>query len=105
MQCGADALLRDPNESFNLTTKGIPCYIHTCVYDHRRLLVKSISCPLFTISHATGIGDCVQQVLELNLPVLFLGGGGYHEIDTARCWSYLTALIVSYAKKLEVRQL
>lgn len=36
-----------------------------------------------------------KYVLEKwNLPTVFLGGGGYHHTDTARCWTFLTASIL-----------
>lgn len=41
-----------------------------------------------------GIGQCVEKVLAWNLPTLFLGGGGYNLPNTARCWTYLTSIIV-----------
>ncbi|XP_065092285.1 histone deacetylase 8-like isoform X2 [Ochlerotatus camptorhynchus] len=37
---------------------------------------------------------CVQKVLGWNLPTVFLGGGGYNIINTAKYWTQLTALIV-----------
>lgn len=37
---------------------------------------------------------CVQQVLSWNTPTIFLGGGGYNVINTAKYWTQLTALIL-----------
>ncbi|XP_062565252.1 histone deacetylase 8-like [Armigeres subalbatus] len=37
---------------------------------------------------------CVQEVLRWNTPLVFLGGGGYNVINTAKYWTQLTALIV-----------
>ncbi|XP_066904585.1 histone deacetylase 8 [Halyomorpha halys] len=37
---------------------------------------------------------CVKKVLKLQKPTLFLGGGGYHIPNTARCWTYLSSVIV-----------
>jgi hypothetical protein len=39
-----------------------------------------------------GVGKCVQVVLQSRVPTILLGGGGYHEISVARCWTHLTAL-------------
>ncbi|XP_063237898.1 histone deacetylase 8-like [Bacillus rossius redtenbacheri] len=43
-----------------------------------------------------GLGRCVQRVLSWGLPTLFLGGGGYNFANTARCWTYLTSVIVGW---------
>ncbi|XP_069680652.1 histone deacetylase 8-like [Periplaneta americana] len=43
-----------------------------------------------------GIGQCVEKILSWNLPTLFLGGGGYHLPNTARCWTYLTSIITGF---------
>ncbi|CAG7834437.1 unnamed protein product [Allacma fusca] len=40
-----------------------------------------------------GLGQCVARVMELKLPTLFLGGGGYNQRNSAKCWAYLTSLI------------
>ena len=37
------------------------------------------------------IVQCVKEVLDLDKPVLILGGGGYHLPDTARLWTSITA--------------
>lgn len=39
------------------------------------------------------LGKCVQTILDWNLPSIFLGGGGYNIPNTARYWTYLTAII------------
>lgn len=39
-----------------------------------------------------GIGACVSTVLDWKLPTLLLGGGGYNFPNTARLWTYCTAL-------------
>ncbi|XP_046664282.1 histone deacetylase 8-like isoform X1 [Homalodisca vitripennis] len=41
----------------------------------------------------SSLGYCVRNVLSWKLPTLVLGGGGYNKANTARCWTYLTALI------------
>eukprot|EP01117_Protostelium_nocturnum_P001362 TRINITY_DN11676_c0_g1_i1.p1 TRINITY_DN11676_c0_g1~~TRINITY_DN11676_c0_g1_i1.p1 ORF type:complete len:189 (-),score=39.55 TRINITY_DN11676_c0_g1_i1:52-618(-) len=39
------------------------------------------------------MGECVSFVRSWNLPTVILGGGGYHNANTARCWAFLTSLI------------
>ncbi len=36
----------------------------------------------------------MKIIKRYNLPVLFLGGGGYTARNVARCWAYETSLIV-----------
>lgn len=38
-----------------------------------------------------GFDKVVKSILDWHLPTILLGGGGYHHLDTARCWTYLTA--------------
>lgn len=42
---------------------------------------------LSTVAHA----HCVQRLLQLQLPIILLGGGGYHVFHTAQCWAISTA--------------
>ncbi|XP_041354298.1 histone deacetylase 8-like [Gigantopelta aegis] len=51
----------------------------------------------FSLTHL-GLGRSVQLLLDWNLPLLLLGGGGYNHPNTAKCWAYLTSLAVG--KKL-----
>ncbi len=39
-----------------------------------------------------GIAACVHRCLQLKLPTLLVGGGGYHPPSAARCWAQLTAI-------------
>ncbi|XP_034234102.1 histone deacetylase 8-like isoform X2 [Thrips palmi] len=41
-----------------------------------------------------GYGNCVKTILSWQKPTLFLGGGGYNITNAARCWTYLTSLIL-----------
>uniref|UniRef100_A0A1Y1M2X5 Histone deacetylase n=2 Tax=Photinus pyralis TaxID=7054 RepID=A0A1Y1M2X5_PHOPY len=41
------------------------------------------------------MGECIKDVLNCNVPTLFLGGGGYNPANTARYWTYLTSLITN----------
>eukprot|EP01134_Creolimax_fragrantissima_P006284 CFRG6284T1 len=43
-----------------------------------------------------GYGACVSNILSHRLPTMFVGGGGYSMVDTARVWAYLTSLIVNF---------
>ncbi|XP_061177573.1 histone deacetylase 8-like [Saccostrea echinata] len=45
----------------------------------------------FNLTH-TAYGRCLQFLLQWKLPTLVLGGGGYHNANTARCWAHLTAV-------------
>jgi histone deacetylase 8 len=36
--------------------------------------------------------NCIEQILQLNKPILLLGGGGYNIADTARLWTSMTGL-------------
>ncbi|XP_066252239.1 histone deacetylase 8-like isoform X1 [Euwallacea similis] len=42
-----------------------------------------------------GLGNCVKSVLNCNLPTLLLGGGGYNAPNTARLWTYITAIALN----------
>uniref|UniRef100_A0A4W3GS23 Histone deacetylase 8 n=1 Tax=Callorhinchus milii TaxID=7868 RepID=A0A4W3GS23_CALMI len=41
-----------------------------------------------------GVAKCLRYILNWQLPTLVLGGGGYNHANTARCWTYLTAIIL-----------
>ncbi|CAJ0955409.1 unnamed protein product [Ranitomeya imitator] len=49
-----------------------------------------------------GIGKCLKYVLQWQLPTLVLGGGGYNLPNTARCWTYLTAVILGRTLSSEI---
>ncbi|KAH7098116.1 Arginase/deacetylase [Auriculariales sp. MPI-PUGE-AT-0066] len=66
VQCGADGLAGDPYRVWNWSLGG-----------------------------PGGMGWIIQRVLHLNHPTLLLGGGGYHNANTARAWAYLTSIAVS----------
>jgi histone deacetylase 8 len=40
------------------------------------------------------MGEVVGRVRDWGIKLLVLGGGGYHDANTARCWAYLTSVIV-----------
>jgi hypothetical protein len=41
-----------------------------------------------------GYGECLKKVLSWNKPLIILGGGGYKSTSAARCYAYLTSLIL-----------
>ncbi|KAM3827796.1 histone deacetylase 8 isoform 3-T3 [Vipera latastei] len=49
-----------------------------------------------------GIGKCLNYVLQWQLPTLILGGGGYHLANTARCWTYLTGVVLGKTLPSEI---
>ncbi|KAL8559497.1 hypothetical protein ACOMHN_037161 [Nucella lapillus] len=40
----------------------------------------------------SALRHCVHFLRMRKLPLLLLGGGGYHHANTARCWASLTAV-------------
>lgn len=63
--CGADALSNDPLGHFNLS---IQAY-EQCAY------------------------QILRVAREANVPLLVLGGGGYNQINTAKCWASVTGVL------------
>ncbi|XP_023653366.2 histone deacetylase 8 isoform X1 [Paramormyrops kingsleyae] len=49
-----------------------------------------------------GVGHCLDYVLTWELPTLLLGGGGYNLANTARCWTYLTGVILGRSLASEI---
>ncbi|XP_073456710.1 histone deacetylase 8 [Aquarana catesbeiana] len=49
-----------------------------------------------------GIGKCLKYVLQWQLPTLLLGGGGYNLPNTARCWTYLTSVLLGRTLSSEI---
>ncbi|KAG0242187.1 Histone deacetylase 8, partial [Mortierella sp. GBA43] len=41
-----------------------------------------------------GYGQCLKTVLAWNKPLMILGGGGYKTASAARCYAYLTSLVL-----------
>ncbi|BET00655.1 Hypothetical protein NTJ_13473 [Nesidiocoris tenuis] len=39
-------------------------------------------------------GHCLSKIVVERKPTMILGGGGYNIANTARCWAYLTALVI-----------
>jgi len=39
--------------------------------------------------------NCIEQIIDLNKPILVLGGGGYNIADTARLWTSITGLCLN----------
>lgn len=40
------------------------------------------------------VGHAVVFVLEIGIPTILLGGGGYESVNAARCWTFLTGVCV-----------
>ncbi|XP_071299008.1 histone deacetylase 8 isoform X2 [Agelaius tricolor] len=49
-----------------------------------------------------GVGKCLKYVLQWQLATLVLGGGGYNLANTARCWTYLTGVILGRTLPSEI---
>ncbi|XP_062481788.1 histone deacetylase 8 isoform X2 [Pezoporus occidentalis] len=49
-----------------------------------------------------GVGKCLKYVLQWQLATLVLGGGGYNLANTARCWTYLTGVILGRTLSSEI---
>uniref|UniRef100_A0A3Q2UMF6 Histone deacetylase 8 n=1 Tax=Fundulus heteroclitus TaxID=8078 RepID=A0A3Q2UMF6_FUNHE len=49
-----------------------------------------------------GVAQCLQHVLQWQLPALLLGGGGYNMANTARCWTFLTASVLGKTLSSEI---
>ncbi|XP_067404622.1 histone deacetylase 8 isoform X3 [Emydura macquarii macquarii] len=49
-----------------------------------------------------GLGKCLKYVLQWQLATLILGGGGYNLANTARCWTYLTGVILGRTLSSEI---
>ncbi|KAG0367955.1 hypothetical protein BC939DRAFT_408974 [Gamsiella multidivaricata] len=41
-----------------------------------------------------GYGECLKRVLTWKKPLMILGGGGYKTTSAARCYAYLTSLVL-----------
>ncbi|KAM4818567.1 histone deacetylase 8 [Thomomys bottae] len=49
-----------------------------------------------------GLGNCLKYILQWQLATLVLGGGGYNLANTARCWTYLTGVILGKTLSSEI---
>ncbi|XP_040428048.1 histone deacetylase 8 isoform X2 [Cygnus olor] len=49
-----------------------------------------------------GVGKCLKYILQWQLATLILGGGGYNLANTARCWTYLTGVILGRTLSSEI---
>lgn len=41
-----------------------------------------------------GYGECLRTILAWKKPLMLLGGGGYKTSSAARCYAYLTSLVL-----------
>ncbi|CAK7909511.1 histone deacetylase Hos1p [[Candida] anglica] len=72
LQLGADGLALDEHKQWNLTIKGFAAAV--------KLLLENC-------------GD---------IPVMVLGGGGYNHTETAKCWTYITKIILESSLDKEI---
>lgn len=49
-----------------------------------------------------GYEKVLKSILDLNLPTLVLGGGGYNHTETAKCWAHLTKVAVGNKEEWDV---
>ncbi|KAK3580273.1 hypothetical protein CHS0354_023511 [Potamilus streckersoni] len=45
---------------------------------------------------------CIYLLLSWNLPIMLLGGGGYNHANTARCWTYITGVVLGRKLACEI---
>lgn len=64
IQCGCDGLALDTHKEWNMTIKG----------------------------YRNSIEWIINYFSEI--PIMLLGGGGYNHTETAKCWTYLTGLVL-----------
>lgn len=72
-QCGADSLYGDPIDQKNPFNLTIDGYC-----------------------------KCVKNIIDTNIPTIFLGGGGYNFANTARLWCSITGLLVKRQLKNDI---
>ncbi|KAI5965817.1 HOS1 [Candida pseudojiufengensis] len=65
IQTGCDGLSTDPHKEWNLTMSGFDSAL--------QYLISNIS---------------------IDIPIMILGGGGYNDTETAKCWTYLTKSLI-----------
>lgn len=92
LQCGIDGLAGDPCKESNISLKGYGVAVNTILSWCR--------------TSQTSNGEQSCQGGELRdpgyIPVLLLGGGGYHSTNAARAWAYLTSIVLGRPLNLEV---
>jgi acetoin utilization deacetylase AcuC-like enzyme len=89
LQCGVDGLAGDPCKEFNISLKG---------YGQAVLNILEWCGRAPSDGHNTGeaIVDEAKQI-----PVLLLGGGGYHTTNAARAWAYFTSIALGRTLDLD----
>lgn len=84
-----DRLLPKINSSFQPEVFVVQCGADTLFGDP----MKSFNLTTKSIVH------CIEQIVDLNKPILLLGGGGYNISDTARLWTSIVGICLN--EKLE----
>lgn len=85
LQCGVDGLAGDPCREFNISLKGYGTAVQSILKWCRPVR------PIPGADHP----EEVEGGLVSNIPVLMLGGGGYHSTNAARAWAYLTSIALN----------
>ncbi|KAF9425409.1 Histone deacetylase 8 [Podila epigama] len=49
-----------------------------------------------------GYGHCLKAMMEWKKPLIILGGGGYNSTSTARCYAYLTSVVLGRENSEEI---
>ncbi len=80
LQCGVDALNTDPVSSFNATTRGLGA----CV----EYIASICRSGYTTVTDKTFAPDPI--------PLVVLGGGGYHPPSVARAWMHFTSILCGH---------
>lgn len=81
LQCGVDGLAGDPCREFNISLKG-----------YGRAVQSILSwCRTSSYAMEDDTGQFKDEFSK-DVPVLILGGGGYHSTNAARAWAYLTSI-------------
>lgn len=83
LQCGADGLAGDPCKEFNVSLAG---------YGRAVQSILSWCGHVCSKDHSSKAEEETERSQNKLIPVLMLGGGGYHSTNAARICAYLTSI-------------
>lgn len=86
LQCGVDGLAGDPCKEFNISLQG---------YGRAVQSVLSWCGHMSLLNDGSKAEEGTEKSQNKLIPVLMLGGGGYHSTNAARAWAYLTSIALS----------